>query len=232
MLKSDFLHLLIILILISYDLASPIRLNATRRPNVPHPRFSNPDEDYSDYYSDDLTTIHGPAGTPKPCRYDLCQDQQVSCFELAQTTGCSCPGISSHFQPPEPPHLRILSSEGPGKVVVHWCAPASVVTHYVVLVEGRDERREAAETRRLMDVGDLTPGTEVCVQAVNRAGASARETRSCARFQPRGSESGLTLKLGLIGGAGVLAVALVLALLWWRCRGRRKASVRTGNRGT
>ncbi|XP_062845083.1 LRRN4 C-terminal-like protein [Trichomycterus rosablanca] len=230
-LKSEFFCFILI---ITSDLVSPTRRNATRRPGAPHPRFSNTNEDYNDYYGEDLlspATTLKPAGTPKPCHFDLCQDQQVSCHELAKATGCSCPGISGHFQPPDPPHLRILSSEAPGTVVVHWCAPASAVTHYVVLVGGQDEGRQAGERTRLMDLGDIAPGTEVCVQAVNRAGISARGSLSCARFEPRGPESGLALKLGLIGGAVVLAVVLVLALLTWRCRRRQKAPTRTGNRG-
>ncbi|XP_036420635.1 leucine-rich repeat neuronal protein 4 [Colossoma macropomum] len=190
--------------------------------------------DYDD--GDDYDISLSPATKPVPpaakrCDYDLCKDQQPSCQKLAATTGCSCPGMSGPHEVPDPPHLRWLSQEGSNRVVVHWCAPASTVTHYLVQVEGKKEGLEAGERSRQMDLGKVASGAEVCVLAVNKAGVSTREKHSCTRFQSEISESGLALRLGILGGVVALLVVLALALLLWRFRARRKTLARTETGG-
>ncbi|XP_072550196.1 leucine-rich repeat neuronal protein 4 [Salminus brasiliensis] len=183
-----------------------------------------------DDYSEDYDT----AQTAKPlnpvaerCKYDLCQEQQPSCQQLSASTGCSCPGMSGPNELPDPPQLRKLSYEGSRGVVVYWCAPPSTVTHYIVQVEGQKGEIEAGDRKRQMELGEIAAGTEVCVQAVNRAGVSDRAKHSCTRFQPQSSESVLALKLGIIGGVVTLILVLVLALLLWRFRTQRKTLTRT-----
>ncbi|XP_017538646.1 leucine-rich repeat neuronal protein 4 isoform X1 [Pygocentrus nattereri] len=189
-----------------------------------------------DDYDEDYDTSPSPTTKPVPpvakrCDYDLCKDQQPSCQQIAAATGCSCPGMSGPHEVPEPPHLRRLSLEGSDRVVVHWCAPASTVTHYLVQVEGQKEGLKAGERSRQIDLGKVASGTEVCVWAVNKAGVSTREKHSCTRFQPESSESGLALRLGIIGGVVALLVVLALALLLWRFRRRRKTLAPTETGG-
>ncbi|KAI4891552.1 hypothetical protein NFI96_034003 [Prochilodus magdalenae] len=203
---------------------------------VPSISFNNTNtfkgDDTEDYNNLDYETTPSPSTNPvhpmvERCKYDLCRDQQPSCQQLAITMGCSCPGMSGLHELPAAPHLRRLSRDGSGRVVVHWCAPASMVSHYLVQVAGQKEERLANESRRQMDLGKLEVGTEVCVLAVNMAGTSAKEKHSCAQFQLDTSESSLALRLGLIGGVVALLVVLALALLLWRLRRRRKTLART-----
>lgn len=117
-------------------------------------------------------------------------------------------------------------------MVVRWCEPPSTVTQYRVYVEGEDEVREARENRRMMELGDLAPGTKVCVEAVNNVGVSTQDRKSCARFEPSSSETRLAVKLVLIGAAVVLVIVIVLSLLVWWCKRRQKTPTRTANEGT
>lgn len=205
--------------------------NATRRPGTLIPRLSDHAEDY-DNVDDDITeTTRRPARTAGPfCQYDLCKDQQESCQKLALRLSCSCPGISGPTEPPEPPTFLTLSLENKGVVVVQWCAPPSTVTHYIVRVGDEGEASEVGENRRMMELGDVAPGTEVCVEAVNRAGVSNRANHSCTRFEPSDSETELAVRLVLIGVV-VVVVVLVLALLLWWCRRRQNTPTRTANSG-
>lgn len=227
------LLLSIVLLISSMSASSSSQQRNATRPGVRSPS-SFDTEDYDVIYEDSTVSTHIPPGSPPPlCQYDLCKDQQESCQKLALTLSCSCPGISGPLDPPDPPSLQSLSLENKGTVVVvRWCAPSSTVTHYLVQVDGQDEAREASANRRMMELGDIAPGTEVCVEAVNKAGVSARGSHSCTRFDPNISETRLAIKLVLIGAAVVLAVGIVLALVLWWCRRHRKAVTRTANRGT
>lgn len=215
------LLLSIILVILSSFVAPSSSSNRTRF-------IDNINMNEYDVDADDETE---PTSAPQPaaeqCNYSFCQDQQPSCQQLAALKGCSCPGMSGPSEPPDPPHLHRLSQESSGRVVAHWCAPASTVTHYLVWVEGRDGEMETGETRRQMDIGKIAADAEVCVQAANWAGVSNRVKHSCTRFQPQSSESGLALRLAIIAGVVVvLIVVLVLALLLWRFRTRRKTKAR------
>ncbi|XP_066517361.1 LRRN4 C-terminal-like protein [Hoplias malabaricus] len=193
-------------------------------------RPPNISEDYDSDY--DITS--SPETKPedpmvKRCDYDLCQDQQPSCQQLAAAQGCSCPGTSGPDELPESPRLRRLVSEGSGKVKVHWCAPVSTVTHYLVQVMGQKQLK-AEESRRQMEISGVADGAEVCVRAVNGAGISTKAKHSCTRFQSQTSESVLAMRLGIIGGVVVLIMVIALALLVWRLRTRRKSMTRTVTR--
>ncbi|KAG9282106.1 leucine-rich repeat neuronal protein 4-like [Astyanax mexicanus] len=227
---QNFLTLPLLLSIVSIILP-PLVAPSTSSPwNHSRPSNGFNTDDYNDDY-DTETTTRPVDPVAKRCKYDLCQEQQPTCQELAASSGCSCPGMSGPNETPDPPTLRKLSQEGSGGVVVYWCAPASTVTHYVVQVKGREGELTAGERRRQLDLGEVEAGTEVCVQAVNRVGVSDRAKHSCTRFQPQSSESVLALKLGIIGGVVTLIVVLVLALLLWRLRIRRKTLARTENGG-
>ncbi|TRY57376.1 hypothetical protein DNTS_024957 [Danionella cerebrum] len=211
--------------------------------NVTRPRspgLMNEEDDYSIY--EDSTT-KGPSFSSStteapelnPCDYDLCVEQKQSCQELASLFGCLCPGLTGPFIPPSAPRLLFLTPQDRRGVVVHWCAPTSTVTHYTVRVKDIDEahnRKIEVETRKRAAVlEDVAAGVLVCVDAVNKAGVSKEDEQSCMKFELQDSESGLALKLGIIGGVVGVILLLVLVLLLWRIRTRRKAGARTEREG-
>ncbi|XP_027015346.2 leucine-rich repeat neuronal protein 4 isoform X2 [Tachysurus fulvidraco] len=224
--------LLISSVLQSSSSSSSLIRNSTRRLGAPDPRFNDPDEDYDNIYDETVITKSPRKTTDSqhpPCNYDLCKDQQETCQNLSFALSCSCPGISGPFQPPDPPVLQSLSLDSKGKVVVRWCAPSSTVTHYLVQVDGQVVH-SANVNRRMIELGNLAPGTEVCVKAVNKVGVSTKGTDSCTNFDPNTSETRLIIKLVLIGAAVMLVIViLVVALMLWRCRRHRKTSTRTAN---
>lgn len=176
------------------------------------------DEDYSQY--DDTTTRSSKTlipsrGTLKQCDYDPCLEGQISCFELAASSNCLCPGFTLNNMPPEAPKLSSVSWNG-SEVVLQWCTPYSFVTAYVVTVGGQ-ERQKFEEDRRSGGVGEVGNIAEVCVVAVNDAGASEG---SCMMYHPR--DNSLPLTAGLIGGALGFLLLLLLAVLLWRHKRQRK----------
>ncbi|XP_051531942.1 leucine-rich repeat neuronal protein 4-like [Myxocyprinus asiaticus] len=194
--------------------------------------------DFEDYYNEfeDITT-EPPSSSPtqfedpepNQCFYDMCVEQQETCLKLSLEIGCLCPGLSGHHIRPSAPRLLKLSQEDGKKVVVHWCAPTSVVSYYVIWVYAKDINRtiQVEEKKRTALLEDVETGVHVCVQAVNSAGLSEHESQSCTKFEPQHSHSGLALKLGIIGGGVGLIVLLVLAILLWRHKTRHKSTART-----
>ncbi|XP_051541609.1 leucine-rich repeat neuronal protein 4-like [Myxocyprinus asiaticus] len=192
-------------------------------------------EDYNE--SEDITTQPSSSSTtqskgPKlQCFYDMCVEQQEPCLKLSFTTGCLCPGLSGSNIPPSAPYNLKFSQEDSKGVVVHWCAPTSVVTHYVIWVQGKDKQMErnieVEEQKRTAVLGNVAAGVHVCVEAVNTAGRSGKESQSCDTFEPHHPDSGLALKLGIIGGVVGLIMVLVLVLLLLRHKTWQKTTART-----
>uniref|UniRef100_A0A3P8Q4L5 Uncharacterized protein n=1 Tax=Astatotilapia calliptera TaxID=8154 RepID=A0A3P8Q4L5_ASTCA len=160
-------------------------------------------------------TLIPSRGTLKQCDYDPCLEGQISCFELAASSNCLCPGFTLNNVPPEAPKLSSVSWNG-SEVVLQWCTPYSFVTAYVVTVGGQ-ERQKFEEDRRSGGVGEVGNIAEVCVVAVNDAGASEG---SCMMYHPR--DNSLPLTAGLIGGALGFLLLLLLAVLLWRHKRQRK----------
>ncbi|XP_052448558.1 leucine-rich repeat neuronal protein 4 [Carassius gibelio] len=190
------------------------------------------DDNYEDY----TTEPQGPSttnseGPNNNCKYDLCVEHQQTCQELARVTGCRCPGLSSAFTPPSPPYLLDLIQQDGKGVVVRWCAPTSIVTHYIVRVKGSGKVEKVGESKRRAVLDNVEAGAYVCVEAVNKSGVSAKDEKSCAVFQPQNSDSGLALKLGIIGGVVGLILLLILALLLWRHKTRQISTARTETEG-
>ncbi|XP_035383220.1 leucine-rich repeat neuronal protein 4 [Electrophorus electricus] len=223
------LVLSIVILVFTSAVTSPSPRTATLRPGgLPFPLHEKlQDVDYENLSEEPVSL---PAPTPNPsaphCDYNSCRDQQEPCLLMAATQGCVCPGSTGPLERPEPPHLFRLWREGPGSVLVHWCAPASNVTSYHVRVEGQEGQREVGVMSRVMDLGEVQEGAEVCVQAVNFAGVSEPTSYSCTRYEPHSSESTLALKLGVICGVAVLVVVLALALVLWRLRTHRNSRAR------
>ncbi|XP_059398303.1 leucine-rich repeat neuronal protein 4-like [Carassius carassius] len=194
------------------------------------------DEDYEDYTTEPPGPSTTNSGGPNNnCKYDLCVEHQQTCQELASVTGCRCPGLSSAFTPPSPPYLLDLIQQDGKGVVVRWCAPTSIVTHYIVRVRGNgkvmDTNIQVGESKRGAVLEDVEAGAYVCVEAVNKSGVSAKNDKSCAVFEPQNSDSGLALKLGIIGGVVGLILLFILALLLWRHKTRQISTARTETEG-
>nr|XP_055055731.1 LRRN4 C-terminal-like protein [Misgurnus anguillicaudatus] len=229
-------HVLILLIinLLNHFLVTSSR-NGTR------PRFRSSGGTTEDY--DDLEDISTEPPRISPteyedreenrCQYDSCVEQQETCINLQTATGCFCPGLSSFQTPPSPPKELKLSEEDGKGVVVHWCAPDTIVTHYIIKVEGKDKVMEknftVDEKKRMAVLGDVAVGMHVCVEAVNFALARGNNSQSCMQFEPQTSDSGLALKLGIIGGVVGLLVVLSLALLLCRHKKLQKSTERRSN---
>lgn len=181
-----------------------------------------PSSSFYDSFEDTVATIlpkSVPPNNGSPCDYDVCRESQAPCLQLAASTGCLCPGVSLYNVPPEPPLLKGLSRDG-SEVVVRWCAPYSYVTSYKLTVGGQ-ERQEFGEGQRSGTLGRVNQEVEVCVVAVNDAGASKG---SCVTYQPE--DNGVSLRAGLIGGALGFLLLFSLAVLLWRHRVRRKTEAR------
>ncbi len=232
----------ILLLIINFLDLSFVSSSSSSSQNATRPRFhpSGGIDYYSEY--EDVTTeppssssTHSEHPDLNPCNYDMCVEQQHTCLELAEATGCLCPGLSNGFTPPSSPRLLHLTQQDGKSIVVHWCAPTSIVTHYNVWVRGNgkvmDKKIEVEERKREAVLGDVEAGAHICVEAVNKGGVSAEDDQSCATFEPQNTDSGLALKLGIIGGVVGLILLLILALLLWRHKLRQKSTTRTETEG-
>ncbi|XP_067263297.1 leucine-rich repeat neuronal protein 4 [Chanodichthys erythropterus] len=232
----------ILLLLINFlDLSSSSSSSSSSSQNATRPR-SHPSEETDDYSVHEDITTEPPSSSSTTsedtvegfCDYSLCVEHQQTCAELAAVTGCFCPGLE-RLHAPSPPTLSYLTQQDDNGVLVHWCAPPSIVTHYKVLVKGKDRDMDreiqVEEKKRKTALRDVAAGALVCVVAVNKIGVSAENQQSCATFKPKQSVSGLALKLGIIGGVVGLIVLLILALLLWRHKKQRESSARTETRG-
>ncbi|KAJ8348190.1 hypothetical protein SKAU_G00267790 [Synaphobranchus kaupii] len=190
----------------------------------------NPDEDYNSYEEDTWLptkpSLPPNLGKPQRCDYDRCRDQERPCVELSAASGCQCPGLSGPQEVPEAPYLKEVSQQG-SDAVVKWCAPASTVSHYQIVVKDR-EPLVFMGLSRMGVLKDLEAGATVCVEAVNAAGVSSPVQYSCMTYEPE-SDGSLALKAGLIGGALglLLLLSLVIFLLW-----RRKVCGKSGGRSS
>ncbi|XP_051967700.1 leucine-rich repeat neuronal protein 4-like [Xyrauchen texanus] len=207
----------------------------TSSQNASRPLF-RPSDGIEDYYNE-FEDAEPPSSSPtqfedpenNQCLYDMCVEQQETCLNLSIKARCLCPGLSGHDIRPSAPRLLKLSEEDGKGVVVHWCAPTSMVSYYVIWVYAKDIHKtiQVEEKKRTALLGDVETGVRVCVQAVNSAGLSEHEIQACTTFEPQHSHSGLALKLGIIGGVVGLIVLLLLAILLWRHKTRHKSSART-----
>ncbi|XP_043094094.1 LRRN4 C-terminal-like protein [Puntigrus tetrazona] len=227
-----FILLLIINFLDLSFVSSSSSQNATRPRG--HPSGENYDQ-YEDFTTEPPSSSSTNSEYPdlNPCDYDMCVEQQHTCQELRDATGCLCPGLSNIFTRPSPPRLSYLTQKGSKEVLVHWCAPTSFVTHYIVWVSGKSVNKNIHVEERKRDavMEDVEAGARICVQAVNKGGVSADDDQSCDTFEPQNTDTGLALKLGIIGGVAGLILLLILALLLWRHKSRQKSSARTKTEG-
>ncbi|KAI4883380.1 hypothetical protein NFI96_005761 [Prochilodus magdalenae] len=176
------------------------------QPTVTKTRIIYVGGDYDDYedetpkpsHNSGLPRLTTARFTPQQCDYDLCVEQEVPCSVLSAQTKCYCPGLTGPEQIPEPPQLREVKEGPSGEVEVHWCAPLSTVMDYKVVAEDGGHRF-FPQVSRNGTIQGLKPGSQVCVVAINGAGASEKNERSCARFEPR-QTSQAALSSGIIAG--------------------------------
>ncbi|KAH0513928.1 Leucine-rich repeat neuronal protein 4 [Microtus ochrogaster] len=164
------------------------------------------------------------------CDYHPCKHLQTPCAELQRRFRCRCPGLSGEDSIPDPPKLQGVSEMTDTSMLVHWCAPNSVVHWYQIsyLAEGGSGNQSVVDiyaTARQHPLYKLSPSTtyHVCVQAANRAGLSQPQTsgwkRSCATFTTK--PSSVVIFWGLCTSSGLLLVStLVLSVCLWRQRWR------------
>ncbi|GLD70270.1 LRRN4 C-terminal-like protein [Lates japonicus] len=170
---------------------------ASASPPITHPRIIFMPDFGSD--EDDADDDHSPPPivpfsarvplTRELCQYDPCSEKQEPCEHLSSRTGCLCPGLSGADMPPHAPRIQALlpvnEGDNRGKVEVQWCAPSSVVSGYIVVVEGSNRYTlEFGDALRQGLVGSLEVGTKVCVEAKNKAGHSTPSDFSCMRCDP------------------------------------------------
>lgn len=226
----SFLHL--------YFVSSSSSSSSSSSQNATRPRSLHSEETYDDYGEETTTVTVSPslsstiAPELNPCDYDMCVEQQQTCRDLAEVENCLCPGLSNVLTRPSAPLISDLIQQGSRGVVVHWCAPTSIITSYNVRVKdkGRVINNAVVEQhKRVLVLENVEAGAMVCVQAVNNGGVSEED---CANFEPKHSDSGLALKLGIIGGVVVgLILLLILALLLWRHKRRQKFTARSETEG-
>lgn len=221
--------LLLFLVLLHDSVADPApsqnRSHATSQPPMTHRRIifvAEPEEPETPI----AWVSSRPVALAELCDYDPCRDQQIPCAQLSIESGCLCPGLSGPNVLPQAPHLNSVRREG-SEVVVRWCAPASEVQQYRVTVE-LDTFQLFGEISRKGSLGNLVPGTKVCVEAINRAGTSIPSKYSCTRYEPMGNDT-LALKAGLIaGGLTLLLLLSVVAFLLWRRKLHKEGSSSEG----
>lgn len=162
------------------------------------------------------------------CDYHPCKHLQTPCAELQRRFKCRCPGLSGEDTIPDPPKLQGVSEMTDTSMLIHWCAPNSVVHWYQInyLAEGGSGNQSVVgiyATARQHPLYKLSPSTtyHVCVQAANRAGLSQQQTsgwkRSCANFTTK--PSSVVIFWALCTSSGLLLVStLVLSVCLWRQR--------------
>ncbi|XP_008425950.1 leucine-rich repeat neuronal protein 4 [Poecilia reticulata] len=174
-----------------------------------------PTEDYDILDEISTPTMTTSTGTLPRCDYHSCRENQTPCEDLAASHGCSCPGFSLTTVQPDDPSLRSVTWNG-SAVVVHWCAPYSYITSYVVTVKG-GEKQIVKKDQRITTLKQIDHKAEVCVVAVNDVGESGP---SCKEYTP--ASNSLPLAAGLIGGALGLLLLILLVVLLCRRRTQKK----------
>ncbi|NXK88892.1 LRRN4 protein, partial [Formicarius rufipectus] len=154
---------------------------SSRSSAQPEPAPTRPPSHYIDYYDYE----EQPKETPvQPghvsCDYNPCRHLQKPCSELQSVSQCSCPGMSTEDEVPDPPRLREVTEVTDSSALIRWCAPYSVVHTYELMVhaQGKEDRQLVLDniypTSRQYTLYNLSPYTtyNICVTASNKAGSS------------------------------------------------------------
>ncbi|XP_003476448.2 leucine-rich repeat neuronal protein 4 [Cavia porcellus] len=169
-----------------------------------------------------------------PCDYDSCRHLQTPCAELQRRSQCACPGLTREDTVPDPPRLQRLSEVTDTSVLVHWCAPYSIVHTYQIQysVEGEVGNQSVVgdiyATAREHPLYGLSPGTtyRVCVVAANTAGLSQLQTmgwkRPCTTVTTKPSLKAILMTLGT--ACGLLLISTVVLSMCLCRRGLKLCS--------
>uniref|UniRef100_A0A7M4EYW8 Leucine rich repeat neuronal 4 n=1 Tax=Crocodylus porosus TaxID=8502 RepID=A0A7M4EYW8_CROPO len=183
-------------------------------------------EDY-EYEDEEKETATQP--THVLCDYNPCKHLQKPCSELQTLSSCLCPGLSGEDTVPDSPRLREVSEITDTSALINWCAPNSVVNTYQLVfhAEGSEEGQtsfdEIYTTARQHTLYKLSPDTtyQVCVIALNKAGASQREkvlSNPCTQFKTKPSYKTILAALSATSGLFLLTTIILSACLCKKCR--------------
>ncbi|XP_041847114.1 leucine-rich repeat neuronal protein 4 [Melanotaenia boesemani] len=188
------------------------------------------EDEYGDEYNGQTSLPEVPLSSVKTpllhqerkfCQYNLCLENQEPCHSLAEKNNCLCPGMSGSDEPPHAPRIQALlpvsQGDNIGKIEVQWCAPASLVSSYRVMVEGKNsDTLEFGNNLRRGLVGFLEVGTKVCVEAVNNAGPSSPSEFSCKRYEHPESSDHKLLAWVIGGGIALFLFLVIAAVILWK----------------
>ncbi|NXY02258.1 LRRN4 protein, partial [Pteruthius melanotis] len=211
---------------------SPPRLNSTRSSARSEPAPTTP----SPHYVDDYDYEEQPKETPVQlahvaCDYNPCRHLQKPCSELQSISQCSCPGMSSKDEIPDPPRLREVIEITDSSAQIRWCAPYSVVHSYELILHAQDnEDRQFVmdniyPTARQYTLYNLLPFTSyhICVTASNKAGSSQTTAQeipgnSCTTFKTKPSYKYVFAALSAASGLFLITTIVLSVCLCKACK--------------
>ncbi|NXC59175.1 LRRN4 protein, partial [Aleadryas rufinucha] len=211
---------------------SPPQLNSTRSSAQSEPAPTTP----SPHYVDDYDYEEQPKETPVQlahvaCDYNPCRHLQKPCSELQSVSQCSCPGMSSEDEIPDPPRLREVIEITDSSAQIRWCAPYSVVHTYELILHAQDnEDRQFVmdniyPTARQYTLYNLLPFTtyHICVTASNKAGSSQTTGEeipgnSCTRFKTKPSYKYVFAALSAASGLFLITTVILSVCLCKACK--------------
>ncbi|NXF80875.1 LRRN4 protein, partial [Sclerurus mexicanus] len=211
---------------------SPPQLNSSRSSGQSEPAPTRPPSHYVDYYDYE----EQPKETPvQPghisCDYNPCKHLQKPCSELQSVSQCSCPGMSSEDEVPDPPRLREVIEVTDSSALIRWCAPYSVVHTYELFLhaQGNEDRQLVMDniypTSRQYTLYNLLPYTtyNICVTASNKAGSSQITGQeipgnACTRFKTKPSYKSIFAALSAASGLFLITTIVLSVCLCKACK--------------
>ncbi|NXS16661.1 LRRN4 protein, partial [Mystacornis crossleyi] len=210
---------------------SPPQLNSTRSSARSEPAPTTPPPHYVDDYDYEEQPKETPVQlTHVACDYNPCRHLQKPCRELQNISQCSCPGISSEDEIPDPPRLREVIEITDSSAQIRWCAPYSVVHTYELTLHAQDEDRQFVmdniyPTARQYTLYNLLPFTtyHICVTASNKAGSSQTTGQeipgnSCTRFKTKPSYKYVFAALCAASGLFLITTIILSVCLCKACK--------------
>ncbi|NWR82999.1 LRRN4 protein, partial [Furnarius figulus] len=210
----------------------PPQLNSSRSSAQSEPAPTRAPSHYIDYYDYE----EQPKETPvQPghisCDYNPCKHLQKPCSELQSVSQCSCPGMSTEDEVPDPPRLREVIEVTDSSALIRWCAPYSVVHTYELFLhaQGNEDRQLVMDniypTSRQYTLYNLLPYTtyNICVTASNKAGSSQITGQeipgnSCTRFKTKPSYKSIFAALSAASGLFFITTIVLSVCLCKACK--------------
>ncbi|NXP18387.1 LRRN4 protein, partial [Scytalopus superciliaris] len=211
---------------------SPPQLNSSRSSAQSEPAPTRPPSHYIDYYDYEEEPKEIPAQPGHiSCDYNPCKHLQKPCSELQSVSQCSCPGMSTEDEVPDPPRLREVIEVTDSSALIRWCAPYSVVHTYELMLhaQGKEDRQFVMDniypTSRQYTLYNLLPYTtyNICVTASNKAGSSQITGQeipgnSCTRFKTKPSYKFVFAALSAASGLFLITTIVLSVCLCKACK--------------